>query len=332
MPVNIEQLEREIDTFYDNVLASNDLMRIIKEIADTAANQNKILQEQADLLELAITQINKPVKPDNSNTPPPVLKSDIIDIKKNIVALELIISNFGKSLNTLNTVSTPPRESLDSSVKSALAEIQRSIYAIKIPEMPKIIEVPVKSAEGGAKSAAPAASEPSAVTEKIEFPDYSQQFEGLHRSIAQIPAQTSAQIADDNIDLIKKTLTQLIDIQTKYSKEMEAYKSHISEVHDDFKSETRSLNEKYDDFLRYIETLNISDIGAVHDICNEVSRRQKHAEDLSAVSIGDVSANIETQIEDMSAELSAKMNKKLLPVYVGFGITIALLIISIIVR
>ncbi|MCL1789225.1 MAG: hypothetical protein FWG33_02610 [Oscillospiraceae bacterium] len=358
MLTTIEQLEKEIDTFYDNVAASNELMRIIKEIADAVINQNKVLSEQSSLLELAVSNINKSGNAGNAGNAGGVssdIDSSLSDIKKIIHEIpdKITYDSSGllkKTLAGLLEVKVQYTDAFAQTQSDFRGEIEN--YKLTISTLRSDMKSAVEVIEKLNKNSDLANSENQ---EKLDFSEieemlkksqkeFQERFQAalettrqstindiqkslseIPEKISEIPGQISNKISDDNMELTKKTLAKMLEIQTQCSKEMESYKFHVSEVQDDFKSAANVLNEKYDDFLRYIETLDIREI---HDICEEVRNRQKYAETQNSLKIGDISTNVEHQVDEMNK----RMNKKMIPVYFGLGLTTVLLIVSLIVR
>ncbi|MCL1904307.1 MAG: hypothetical protein FWF94_07810 [Oscillospiraceae bacterium] len=374
--VTIEQLEKEIDTFYDNVAASNELMRIIKEIADAIMSQNKVLGEQSALLELATANVNKGGGSETATVLTTDVEARLSEIRKSIhdIPDKITYESGGLLKKTLAGLLDIKVQYSDTFAKSnadfhkeidaykahisALHEdIKKAIAAVEkvggvtpdittpdnnqrldlseIKQALELLQRELRESLTGAfhstlKSTLDESLEP--ILDKTAQINIQEAVESLQKSLAEMPAQISvipeqitARVSEGNIEITKKTLTKLLDIQTQITKDMEDYKSHISEIQNEFKTATGVLNEKYDDFLRYIETL---DIRVIHEICEEVRDRQKHADKQNSLKIGDISANVEHQVEEMGKSI----NKKLIPVYAGMGVTVLLMIISFIMR
>ena len=325
MLANIDALEREIEAFYDNVFASNELMRIMKELSDSVAKQNKVMQNQSELLEAAIKSIASipaGAKPDYS-----VVLQRIEDERQSVISAlesshdELRLTFYDAISTKLQNLLQDQIQKLAVDVKSDFSEqiaecksailriedFQKSLEAVKLPELSEDISEMLQALPP--REAIEASVAPAPITPAV--PDFSEVFaaleehkreaESLYRNLHEELQAVAEKIKDG----IQKDIYEIFNRISVVNAEL-AQQLSSEPCGDNQSIDALDVNEfmqKCQEFYRVSYDIKV--------------RQEENDRSNNALS------------EHVSEQMD-KMNKKIVPIYLGLGAVIVLLVVSLI--
>lgn len=351
MLTTIEQLEREIEKFHETIASSNELFRLIKSLMNEISNQTITFSEKTSALEEMISIVPDTISADYDT----MLKRFVNEKKSYVDTLDGAKKDFIETISKLEqSISTVP----DNTAKANAEVLDKSLVKLNnlhsqhfntldgarkdfIETVSKLEQGISAAPENTAKANAEVHDKAlvklhnlyeqyanTLVTARIDFIETASK---LEQGISTVPDNT----AKANAEVLEKSLAKLHDLYVHHvdtleritadiAKEIEAYRTQLTDIQKVSKATEASINEKYISFLSKLETLNIEQ---VYKICQEIKAQQGTL----GTFIDENQKSLITKMETMYAEqihsIKSYIDRKVLLILSGISITIVFIII-----
>jgi hypothetical protein len=279
----IEDLEKEIEQFHNNIAASNELYTILKQIADSIEKQHSDFNAQTS--ELLVKVETLPETIENANAESNVKIKSGVESKLN-EALQTFENEQGKYISELAVVKQRLQESLNH-----IKDIETSFISKSNKLLSEIEMVPSKILEDntGANNALKdyIAMELSNALQKWEqvqnnyIKEISVVKQQLNETSNQIITQENSFVSklDEILAIIENVPSRILDDNTRtntvikceidqilaernrqFTEEQVRYISMVQSVQNEIKNCEVKLETKYNEFISKLEQMNISNL------------------------------------------------------------------------